>query len=286
MLSLILVAPAAAAKTSELEVVARGPTVGTSIGMSRAGYTLMFDLGVATSGIRSFANRRLLLSWDVLVAARAGELANAEPYLRFVGARALSSIEPAYRTSDEAWSPVVSARLAGEGLVLWNPGTPLTELHTRNDVDGAGGLFARGLVRGGFGASYLDDMRSLLLQLFVQEQLQGPGVNADAKTFTQVGASARYDVASGWTALLELAYGVAPTKEDSALGRTDRTTRMGVSWRARKIFRNGMWLGLVGGIQRDTDRIVYTASGTEFRTGDPADFSLGLFFGMSLWRSR
>lgn len=87
----------ALADPARFELVARGATAGVAVGMSRAGYSLMGDLGGDSAGIRSFDRRRWLLQWDVLLAARGGELANKEPYLSLFGARALAWIEPVRR---------------------------------------------------------------------------------------------------------------------------------------------------------------------------------------------
>src|SRR6185436_13405632 len=51
-------------QSDDFEVVARGPTIQATVGMSRAGYRLMGALGGASTGIRSFAGGRWLLSWD------------------------------------------------------------------------------------------------------------------------------------------------------------------------------------------------------------------------------
>jgi hypothetical protein len=280
-LSCLLVATEAHA--DHFELVSRGPIVGGSIGMSRAGYTLLFDVGGQSAGIRSFAANRLLLSWDVSLTARAGELANTEPYVTLYGLRGASFIEPALRTSESAWSPVVSARLGGDAIALFHPGVSWSELHTLNDMDGAAGLFARGLVRLGGGASYLDRRHSLLLQAFAQERMQTGGVFDRARAFTQIGFSGRWDWMSGLSMYLEGSWG-STTARKLAVGATDRTTRMSLAGYVRKTFGGWIWVALASSIDRDTDRVEY--ANLAFDTADPADFSLGLSVGASSWGPR
>ncbi|MGZ3423441.1 MAG: hypothetical protein ACXVEF_28380 [Polyangiales bacterium] len=274
------------AEAEHFEVVARGPVLSMGIGMSRAGYSLMFELGGESTGIRSFAHDRLLLSWDVLLAARVGQLANTEPYLTLFGVRGRSFIEPAYRTSEGAWSPVISTRLGADAIALFHPGVSYSELHTLNDMDGAGGVSARGLVRAGGGASFLDHDRSLLLQAFLQEHLDTGGVFKRGRAFTQLGFSARYDTPTGWMTYVEGMWGATTARESPGLGRTDRTTRMGISGSLRKVLGGIVWVGLDASLQRDTDHVVYEPSHTTFDTTDPGDFTLALSFGVSPWRAR
>jgi hypothetical protein len=268
------------AQAEPFELVSRGPIAGANIGMSRAGYTLLFDLGGQSAGIRSFAERRLLLSWDVMLTARAGQLANTEPYVTLFGVRGASFVEPAYRTRESAWSPVISGRLGADAIALFHPGVSLSELHTLNDMDGAAGLFARGLVRAGFGASYLESAHSLLLQAFVQERMQTGGVFDRARAFTQLGFSARWDWLAGLAMYLEGTWGKSATRSSPALARTDRTTRVGLAGNVRKTFGGWLWVALSSSIDRDTDHVVYGGR-TSFDTADPADFTLGLSLGAS-----
>lgn len=272
------------ADPARFELVARGATAGVAVGMSRAGYTLMGDLGGESNGIRSFDERRWLLQWDVLLAARGGELANEDPYLSMFGARALAWIEPVRRLLARAWSPAVSARLGADAQILWHPGVSLGELHDLNDMSGVGGVNARGLVRTGGGASYLDATRSLLIQAFVQERLQSHTINQDGLAFTQIGFSARVDWTWGVQASIEAAWGVTPSAHHPALGLTDRTTRLGFDATARKIFSNGMWIGLFLSMDRDTNHLVYAGTNTTFDTANPVNFAGGASFGVSLWK--
>ncbi len=281
----LLGASAAHAEEPRFEVVARGATVQAAIGMSRAGYRLTGDVGGESAGMRSFG-RRWLLSWDVLVSGRVGVLANKEPYLSLFGMRASAFVEPAYRFFDHGWSPVVSARLGGDASVLWNPLASLADLRTLNDMDGVGGVVARGLVRAGGGASFLDGRRSLLLQFFAQEVLQAHGVNSDGKALSEIGVGARFDWTWGVSAAFEATAGTTLGLEDPALQRTSRTTRIGAAGSARKIFANGMWLALFASIARDSQHVTYEATQTSFVTGDPADVTFGAAFGISLWRPR
>jgi hypothetical protein len=270
---------ASGARADRFELVSRGPVVGGSVGMSRAGYTLLFDVGGQSAGIRSFAERRLLLSWDVSLTARAGELANTEPYVTLFGFHGASFAELAHRTSERAWSPVLSGRLGADAIALLHPGVSWSELHTLNDMDGAAGVFARGLVRAGGGASYLDRAHSLLLQAFVQERMQTGGVFDHARAFTKLGFSARWDWTPRLSMYLEGTWGSTTARRSAGLGLTDRTTRMGLAGYVRKTFGGWLWLALTSSIDRDTDHLEYGR--VSFDTADPADFSLGLSVGAS-----
>lgn len=265
------------------EVTARGATVQASMGMSRAGYRIMGDLGGESVGLRSFG-RHWLVGWDVLVAGRLGELANREPYLFLFGLRASSSIEPTYRVLTGPLSPAVFGRLSGDASVMFNTVASLADAKTLNDMDGVGGVNTRGQVRIGGGLSYLEMGKSLLLQGFVEELLVGHGVNADGKAFTDVGLAARFDWTWGLSAALEGSYGTTLSLSDPALDRTLRTSRFAFGGNARKIFGNGMWLGLFASIARETEHVTY--SRTTFDGSGPADVTLGLAFGISLWRPR
>ena len=274
------------AQSERFEVVARGATIQASAGMSRAGYRLMGDLGGQSAGIRSFASRRWLLSWDVIAAARGGVLANTEPYLSLFGIRAAAWAEPAYRFLDGGWSPIVSARLGDDALVMWHPGVSLGEIDRLNDMDGVGGVFARGLVVQWRSLVSRRYAAPLLLQAFAQESFQSHGVNADAKAFTEVGLSARFDWTEGSRPALEGSTGTTVSREDAGLHLTSRTTRIGAAGNVRKIFANGSWLALFVSFKRDFDHLTYESTNTTFDTASPADFTGGAAFGLSLWRPR
>lgn len=278
------VVSAAHAEPERFVLVARGAVLDGALGMSRAGYSIMGDLGGESAGIRSFASRRWLLQWDVLFAARVGELANADRYLTMFGVRGLAWVEPVRRLSQGKWSPVASGRLGADAQDLSN--TTSGQLRELNDMSGVGGAFARGLVRVGGGASFLDATRSLILQAFVQERLQSHTLNQDGLAFTQVGLGARIDWTWGLQAWLEATWGVTPNKRLAALRLSDRTTRMGFEGSARKVFSNGMWIGLFVSLERDSDHLVYSETGVAFDTANPANFGLGAAFGVPLWRAR
>jgi hypothetical protein len=286
---LIAMEPAALAEEprppKDLEVVARGGTVQASIGMSRAGYRILGDLGGETVGMRTF-DERWLLAWDFIVTGRVGVLANTEPYLPIFGAHARAFIEPAYRFSVGSWSPVVSARLDGDGSLVFNPTAGPSELQNINDMDGVGGVNGRGLVRAGAGASFLDAAHAFLVQAFAEELFESHGQNREAAAFTQGGLSLRFDWTWGLSASLQGTVGTTIPRTDGGLDRTTRTTRFGLSGDARKIFKNGMWIGLWVFLERDLQTATYEDTGNVFDTASPADFTLGLSYGFSLWKAK
>ena len=71
----------------------RGAIADGGIGTSMVGDTLMFELGGQWAGLRFVRDRRWLLQWDALVAARGGYLANEHPYLFLIGGHELAWAE-------------------------------------------------------------------------------------------------------------------------------------------------------------------------------------------------
>jgi hypothetical protein len=265
------------------ESASQGVVVDSGIGVSHAGDALMFELGGGSAGIRSYGDGRWLFQWDVLVAARGGWLAAQHPFLFLVGPHALAWTEVGYRfLHSSRWSPYLGARIGGDVLVMPHPGLSLGELRTINDVDGVGGVVAKGLVRVEAGVSMLEGQRSVLLVAFAQEAMGGPQVNAPAVAFTEGGLGLRFDLARSLVASVEGVLGIAPARSNGPLGFTDQTTHAGLDLAFRKMFRNGMWLGAAGVIEENTDRVVY--SGTTYSTADSPSLGFTLSFGMPLWR--
>lgn len=274
--TLLAWAPAARAYDS----VAVGAMVDTSVGTTRVGDPLMFELGGEWAGIRSYRGH-WLVQWDALLAARAGYLAAQHPFLLLAGGHGLAWGEGGYRWAVATpWSPYVGVRLGGDALVMGSPGAALD---TVNEVDGVGGVVASGAGRVQAGASMLDGRYSLLLTAFAGEELDAAESHTPFLAFTQGGVGARFDIEKSLFASLEGAVGVTPTRTDAAHGLTDRTTRTEVTAEFRKIFHNGMWLGAALWVQRDADRVTYSA-GQTYATGDPPTVGLGLSFGVRPWR--
>ncbi len=90
----------------------------------------------------------------------------------------------------------------------------------------------------------------------------------------------------GVQASMEATWGVTPSASHAALGLTDRATRIGFDANARKIFSNGMWIGLLLSTDRDAHHLVYANTNTIFDTANPVTFAGGAAFGVSLWRAR
>jgi len=104
-------------------------------------------------------------------------------------------------------------------------------------------------------------------------------------SFTELGIAGRYDASRSLTLGLEGRCGLTPDRHDALLGTSDSTTRCGVDASFRKIFGNGMWLGVTLSFQRDTDHISY-ANGASYETGSAPFFVGALDFGVPLWRRR
>ena len=65
---------------------------------------------------------------------------------------------------------------------------------------------------------------------------------------------------------------------------TDRTTHVAASLGVRKTFRNGMWASLSTFITRDSDHMVYYATGNVYDTTSAPQFGLSLLYGVPVER--
>jgi hypothetical protein len=260
--------------------VIRGPFLSGSFGTSSVGDALLAQVGANISGIRSQDERRWLLMWDVFGSGMFGLIGNQHPFLTVLGVRGSATAELGRRIwNDRAWSPYVGGRIGGDMRILEHPGLAAGALETINDS--SAGVIAHGLARIDAGMSMLDDRRSLLLVLFVQEALQARTVTQPMFAFTQLGLGARFDLARSVMVEIDGAWGVTPNRTDSARGTSDQTTRASLSGNFRKIFANGIWLGLTASIARDTDTITYAASKTTYGTGNAPTVEAALWLGWS-----
>jgi hypothetical protein len=261
-----------------------GLIVDGGIGTSMVGDTLMFELGGQWSAVRSYGRRRWLVQWDGLLAARGGYLANEHPFLFLIGGHELAWAELGRRfVADRDWSPYAGVRLGNEIFLMKHPGLAWSDVDTINSVDRVGGVVATGLVRADVGASLLDALRSLLLVAFVQEELHAAETNTPAQAFLGAGVGARFDLASHHlSASAEASLGVAPERRDSLRGFTDRTARVAASLSARKSFGRGMWISLSTFIARDSDHMVYSATGNVYDTTNAPQFGLSLLYGIAV----
>jgi hypothetical protein len=258
----------------------RGAIADGGIGTAMVGDSLMFELGGQWTGMRS-RGRRWLLQWDAQLAARGGYLANEHPYLFLIGGHELAWAELGRRfAASSTWSAYAGTRAGNELFLMKHPGLAWSELNTVNNVDGVGGTVASGLIRLDAGASFLKDERSLLLVVFVQEELHAAETNTPAQAFAGVGVGARLDLPRSVAASAEASWGVAPERRDSMRGFTDRTTHVAASLGMRKTFRNGMWASLSTFIARDSDHMVYFAAGNVYDTTNAPQFGATMIYGV------
>ncbi len=273
---------ACGARAEAFDDVVRGATVSAGIATTPVGDALMGELGGAWGGMR-VRDRRWVLQWELLLAARAGWLGNQHPFSFLAGVHASSWVEAGYRFRSAArFSPYLGLRLAGDAQSLAAPDAP--SLESVNAVDGVGGNVARGALRVAFGASYFDEARSVLLTPFVQEELDAPELHTPGASFTELGLALRYDVQRSLVASLEGFCGVTPERH-TLVGTSDTTMRCGLDGALRKIFANGMWIGATLALRHDTDDVGY-AGGASYETGDAPWFSFAISYGVPLWRSR
>jgi hypothetical protein len=267
--------------------VSLGPVLTAGLGLGLIGDDLVGELGGETLALASLDDDHWLLQWDALVAFRGGVLANTTPYTSFLGASGRGYLELGNRLAPaSAWSGYLAARLAINLQVMAHPGTALSSLDTLNTSDGFGGLTADGAVRVAGGASFLRADTSLLLVGFLQEAAIAPGVVLPGRAFTELGVSARYDLARSLTVFAEALGGLTPTAANDALHQTDQTLRLQVSGGLRKTFGNGLWLGVAASYTRDSDHVVYAQAGKSYDPASPGTTAVTLELGLTLWRMR
>jgi len=271
-----------AAPARATEDVIHGATVSASFGTSSAGDTLMGQVGGAWAGLRAL-DRGWLMQWDLLVAMQAGYLGNEHPYLFLSGPHLAGWLEIGRRLQpSRSFSPYVGVRLAGDASYLGNPDVVLSQI---NVGSGVAGPVAHGAARVAIGSASATDARALLITLYAQEAVDGPGIHTTPRAFTEGGASVRFDVAGVLMTSLDGFCGATFDQHDALRGLTDSTLRCGVAATARKVFKNGMWLGASVSLAHDTDRVVYDAGAT-YETGDPPVFGVALWYGLSFWRPK
>lgn len=266
--------------------VAQGAFLDGSFGTAQAGDTILAQLGGESLGLRVLGHSRFMLQWDVLAAIEAGWLGNEHPFLFLVGPHMLASVELDARILEaRRWSPYVGFGVRGEVSILENPGTSPDQLLTINDVDPIGGTVASGSIRVAAGASLLESRRSLLAYVLGDEILNAPETNAAGRTFTAVGVGVRYDVTRSVLATVEGLVGVSPNRYAPGLGVHDRTTRWEASASFRKLFGNGMWVGITASIAEETDHLAYD-TGRSYDTSSAPAFRASLVLGVPLWKVR
>jgi hypothetical protein len=276
-----------------IDSVVHGAVTDVSAETSAAGDALMAEFGAEWAGIHSDRPGRWLIDWDLLAAVRAGVLANQPQLLTLLGGHVVAWGQIGFRTSVAGpWSPYVGSRLGGDLLVMVHPGVSLSAprtvnnlstLNTVNNMDGVGGLVASGVVGLELGASMLEPDHSLRMVAIVQESLHSSGTYTPGFAFTDVGLGVRFDVAQSITTSVDVVVGAAHTRSNASLGYTDQTLHGRLDFGLRKIFHNGMWLGVGLTAERYPDEIAYTP-GASYTTADAFTFSLVLSFGFPLWR--
>ena len=262
--------------------VSRGAVGDVGLGTSKVGDTLMGELGGEWLGLETLGAAGWLLQWDALAAAKGGYLAHAHPFTLLLGGHVAGWGELGYRFEPSApWSLYAGARLGGDLQLMASPGVSLSALDTINNVDGVGGLNATGVARACFGTSFLDGTHSLLLVAFLQAALRGSQTNTPGAVFADGGVEARFDVAQRLTLSLDALWGTTGTSQDAALGRSDQTTHAGITASFRKIFANGMWLGVAAGLAQERDHAAYSGGGS-YDTANAPTFGLTLTYGFPL----
>ncbi len=281
-LALCLASPA---RAHAFDSVSQGAIFDAGIGTTPVGDSLLGELGGQSVGLRRLG-KRWLIQWDGLVALKGGTLAAAHPYTALVGGHARLFAESGYRFSPGRWSPYLGLRLSGDLQALLPPGHGFGDLDTINNIDGVGDLNLSGAVRIAGGASFLAGRRSLLVDLFAQEDGRIGETNLPAAAFTDVGLTLRFDLERSLEVTAEGFWGATGSKSTPALQLTDTTTHLGATVSARKIFANAMWLGatLADSVERDSVR--YQSPDRTFDTQSAPTFSFVLLYGFPLGSQR
>ena len=265
--------------------VTKGVMASFGFGSSSAGDTLMGELGGDWLGLRAATDRHFVMQWDVYLAVRGGYLGNQHPFLFLIGPHALSWFDAGWRFGEgKGFEPFIDARIGGDVSVLGNPDVP--RFDEINAVDGVGGIVARGHARLSAGGAYIDDHRTVLLVVGLQEMLQAAQINTPSYAFTGGFASLRFDAPRSITATLEGGFDATPARHDVLRGISDATTRAWIGGSLRKIFKNGMWLGGALSYEHMMDHVVYEARQTVFDTSNAPSFSVSLFVGVPIGGQR
>jgi hypothetical protein len=285
LVAFLLAAPAARADVEpSFQNVSLGGVITAGFGTSSAGYDLMGEVGGEYVGIRSFALRAWLVQWDALLAGRAGILANEHPFMALAGAHERGNVEAGSRVlPHEAWSPYWGFGLDTDLQVLTAPGVPIGNLDRYNNVDGVGGVTANGAIRVAVGASWLTSSHSVLLEVFFQEALRAPEVDAGGISFSEGGLSARWDIFQSFTLHVAAFAGRSPALHNTALNYTEQTVHAELDGDLRKTFRNGMWLGAELNLFQESHTLAYVAGHT-YGAADPLFLAATLVFGIPLGR--
>jgi hypothetical protein len=280
---LVALALAVPARAWAFDDIVRGVVVSGSFETAPVGDAILGELGGAWGGLRAFPDRLWIMQWDVLATLKAGVLGSEHPYLFLIGPHGSSWVEGDRRFGLAKTTFYLGARVSGDASSLGNP--DVKSFAAINSVDGVGGIVARGSARITGGASYLDAKHSLLVGLFVQEELDAPEINTPSYAFAELGLSARFDVARSFMGSVEGLCGITPTRGDATRSTTDSTMRCSVAAAFRKIFANGVWLGATLSYERDTDHLVYAGGGT-YDTASAPTFAVALSLGVPLWKVR
>ena len=277
-LTLVLSGPAHA-----FDSVVHGAVAEATVGTSAAGDAAIGEFGGEWAGMQSDRRGRWIVDWDLRAALRAGVLGNSLQPLSLLGGHLLALGGIGLRTSATGpWSPYVGGRLGGDLLVMVHPGLAPSALNTVNNMDGVGGVVGSGAVGLELGVSMLEQSHSLRIVAIVQESVHTSGTYTPGFAFTDVGVGVRFDVAQSISTSVDVVVGAAPTRRNAALGYADQTFHGRVDFGLRKVFHNGMWLGVGLTAERYVDQITYTP-GASYTTADAFTFTLAISFGLPLW---
>jgi hypothetical protein len=264
----------------EYSNVQEGGVAAGSVGTSPAGDSAFLQLGGASYGLESLAQRHWLIQWSALAAIEGGALANAKPYLSLIGGQVNGAAEADYRFARDVWSLYLGAGLSVDVSALAHPGLSWEGMARLNNVDGVGGLHFLGDARVPIGASFLFERHALLVALFGQEEVEAGGFHTPSQAFTGMGVWVRYDLANQLSVELTTSGGSSATTHNPALGISDHTVRTKATALIRYVLSSGVWLAAQGSLAQDRDFTSYGSA--RYATSDAPIFLAALQVGVPL----
>jgi hypothetical protein len=274
---------AARGSTSDYRSMYRGLIIGGGFEMGAYGEALPATAGAQTAGIKSFAGRQLLLTWDAAGGVVGGYGGNEHPGFWFIGGRVHASGELGYRFLHErAFSPYAGAGADFALSAVDVSSAPAGGPNAANNLDGLAGETGAFATRYSAGASYLNEGKSFVLTLFVDEALRPKAGASIVPLFYEIGIHAQYDVSKNFSVLVEALYGTAAKKSEGSFGSTTEAKYEEARIAARKMFGKGFWIAVDGKVAERGNTTTYAGSPITYVTSGPVSPSVALTLGIPI----
>ncbi len=246
------------------------------------GKGIPLQLGVQWAGIRTYADRKHLFTFDAagnLFAAYGG---NSNERFYLLGGQLRGLGEFGLRLmSERNLSFYLGATGLFSGSAVSSLGTPLDQYNRMSSLDGIAGLYGVAALRLNAGVSVLHENHALLVTVFAGESARRPGSPASGALYTDFGIRAQFDIVRSFTATLEGSWGTTFGRLEPVFGVTNSATRYELTASVRKMI-GPIWLALDGQLHGAGNTATYTAGSNVYVTATPTFASVGLTFGVSL----